>query len=108
MDLLRKNISFLQAFKVLSETQRLILLENVTPEQSKILSDIAANILRGNLRLSPDKKVLLSKHKKFLRCISDSNTSHQDRLKCIKNHPKSSLTLIEVSVYKITRLVKAK
>ena len=92
----------------MNETQSLVLLENITQEQSKVLGDIAVNILNGNLKLSQDKKTQIGKYKDFLRCIGDKGTSQRKRLQCIKNYPKACLTLIDVSLYKVLRLIKTK
>lgn len=108
MDLLKKNIDFLRAFRVLSEKQSLLLLKSITDQQAQILGDIAANILGKVLHISSNNKAELLKHKTFIRCIGTGKTSRRKRVICIKKHSKGALALIRVTADKIVRLVDSK
>lgn len=104
MDRLKRSIHFINAFKSTSKKQSLILLKHITPEQSQVLGDVAANLLKKTLLLPKGGKEKLSKHKEFVYCIGDGQTTHAHRLRCIKKDPEAALALIEVTGDKLKRL----
>lgn len=104
MDRLKRNIHFITAFKSTSAKQSLLLLKHITPEQSQVLGDIAANLLKKTLLLSKGGKEKLSKYKEFVYCIGDGETTHAHRIRCIKKDHQAALTLIEVTTEKLQRL----
>lgn len=106
MDRLKKNINFITAFKSTDKKQSLALLKYITPEQSQVLGDVAANLLKRTLSLPKGGKERLAKYKEFVYCIGDGRTSHAHRLRCIKKEPEAALTLIEVTSDKLYRLCK--
>lgn len=108
MDRLKRNIYFLCAFRSLSEKQSRLILKHITPEQSQVLGDIAANLLTKNLRLTQSGKTRLSQYKEFVYCVGARETTPASRLRCIKKQPEAALTLIEVTRDKIVRLCPAK
>lgn len=105
MERLQRNIGFIAAFKsTTSAKQAKALLKNITPEQSEVLGDIAANLIQRTLTLSAKGKESLGKYREFVYCIGDKGTTHKHRLRCIKKHPDQALILIEVTAEKLVRL----
>lgn len=104
MDRLKRHIHFIAAFKNISQKQSQTLLKYITPEQSQVLGDIAANLLQRTLKLPSGGKQQLSKYKEFIYCIGDTQTTHKERLRCIKKYPDAALTLIAVTGEKLQRL----
>jgi len=82
-----------------------LVLKQITPEQSQVLGDIAANLIKKVLKLSREAKGKLSKHRDFVYCIGDIETGHTKRLRCIKKDPEAALELIASTVDKVRRLV---
>ena len=58
-----------------STEQRTALLDTITNEQLKALTEVVHNILQGNVPLSEAHKRTLRQHKPFLRVMGDLKTS---------------------------------
>lgn len=89
-DTMSKNVKQQLAFiKLLAGSaptaQRKLLLETITKDQLLALSEIALNLLSGVLVLSPSNKKKLSKHKNFIRLLSDKKISRTSKKKAIQN-----------------------
>jgi len=68
-----------------SSNQRNLLLKSITRDQLLALSEIALNLLRGVLVLSPANKKKLSKHKSFIRLLSDKKVTQVSKKKAVES-----------------------
>lgn len=57
-----------------SSSQRKSLLDTITNEQLKALTEVTHNLLQGNIPLSQTLKRKLKQHKPFLRILGDVKT----------------------------------
>lgn len=72
---LRTHGDILKVLAKCKTRQRKALLQNITPGLLKCLCECSLNVLKGNVKLSPSQKRLLSRHKKVLRSLADRKTS---------------------------------
>lgn len=84
----KKELSFFQLFLVTSKTQRKVLLDTITNEQLRALSEITANLLRSNLTITPAQKKKLRRHKKLYLALGSSSASlrAKKKLLCRQGH----------------------
>ena len=61
-----------------------LLLQNATPDLLNAFSECSLNILKGNVRLTPHQKRILSRHKRQLRDLSKTNTSNVKKRKILQ------------------------
>lgn len=81
--LLVRNLSFLNAVVKASANEQVALISQATEDNIKALSEVALNILNGNLKISNDTKIHLEKHKSFLRKLSRSETNFEKLKKSV-------------------------
>ena len=81
-----KNKRFLDAVQQVEEKHRKKLIKNATPEQINTISEVALNILQGNIPLKEHHKKKLNKHKKSLRALASKGVSVKNRKKIINQH----------------------
>ena len=75
-EVVRKNLYFIQLLtKSPSVKQLRGLLQNITDEQLKALSEIAVNVLYGTIPLTKKTKEKLKPYKSFLTLLSDKKKS---------------------------------
>lgn len=103
----RKNIDFLKGVMCMADEQRLAVLSVATQDQAKVIGDIAANVLKKNLRVGETDKTNLQKHRDFIRLVGSQQTSHSDRLQAIRSNPEAAKALILATTTKLARAVKS-
>ena len=81
-----KNKHFLDALQQVEEKHRKKLIKGATTEQINTISEVALNILQGNVPLKAHHKKKLNKHKKSLRALASKGVSVQKRKKIINQH----------------------
>ena len=81
-----KNKHFLDALQQVEEKHRKKLIKGATTEQINTISEVALNILQGNVPLKSHHKKKLNKHKKSLRALASKGVSVQKRKKIINQH----------------------
>ena len=81
-----KNKNFLDALQQVEEKHRKKLIKGATTEQINTISEVALNILQGNVPLKEHHKKKLNKHKKSLRALASKGVSVQKRKKIINQH----------------------
>ena len=81
-----KNKHFLDALQQVEEKHRKKLIKGATTEQINTMSEVALNILQGNVPLKSHHKKKLNKHKKSLRALASKGVSVQKRKKIINQH----------------------
>ena len=81
-----KNRKFLDALQQVEEKHRKKLIKGATNEQINTISEVALNILQGNIPLKEHHKKKLNKHKKSLRALASKGISVKKRKKIINQH----------------------
>ena len=71
-----------------SKLQRKALIDTITKDQLRALTEITINLLQGILSLSPVHKSKLRKHRKLIRLIGDKSISLKTKKKslCRQTH----------------------
>lgn len=70
-DLIREQRHFLRLFVQTTPVQRKALLQTVTREQIKAFSQIAHNIIKGNVPIHQKEKRQLAKQRRLLHLLGD-------------------------------------
>ena len=81
-----KNKHFLDALQQVEEKHRKKLIKGATTEQINTISEVALNILQGNIPLQKHHKKKLNQHKKSLRALASKGVSVKTRKKIINQH----------------------
>ena len=79
MKLLKEHRHFLKLFGQTDSAQRKALLRTITPGQIKALSEIAHNIIKFRIVLTPSEKVLLRRsrrHGRLMQVLLYNEMSH--------------------------------
>lgn len=74
-DRVRRNIDFLTVLTKCNKKQRTALLEHCDKELILTLSEVAINVLKGIVHLTPAQKSKLRRFKKQLRTLADRQVS---------------------------------
>ena len=74
-DRLRQNIDFLSVLAKCNKKQRIALLEHCDKELILTLSEIAVNVLKGVVKLTPSQRAKLNRFKKHLRTLATRQVS---------------------------------
>ena len=80
---IKENIDFLRLLQAAKKPQREALLSSIQPEQVNCLCEAAHNVLRGNVKLSPDEKKKLCRYKGCMRKLAKANTGFDKRKELI-------------------------
>ena len=100
--LLQSNTYFLRFLLDTSKKQALLLLENTTPNQSLVLSEIGLNLLQ--LPLNKKEKKEVTRYNTVLKKISKKKLSAKNRQRLISKNKKaiySILQTIQLSLFKL-------
>lgn len=80
------HYSILQALATAGTRERRRLLKSVSPALIRTLAQIAANVLHGNIRLTPVQKKQLGRYKKTLRALKHKYTNVERKRKQLIQH----------------------
>jgi hypothetical protein len=82
--LVRKHSPF---FKLLltttSKLQRKVLLDSITNDQLRALTEVTVNLLQGVLPVTPDHRQKLKKYRRLIRLIGDKKVSLKTKKKAL-------------------------
>lgn len=79
-----------------SPKQRKALLNTITLDQVKALSEIAHNLIRGIIPISTQALNQLRKHRTLIRLLGDRKKSYINKKQAIKKRPSGILSLLKV------------
>ena len=79
-DRIRQNIDFLSVLAKCNKKQRTALLEHCDIELILTLSEIAVNVLKGVVKLTPSQKAKLNRFKKHLRTLSERQVAIKHKI----------------------------
>ena len=97
-DLIRQQRYFLQLFVQTSSTQRKALLDTVTHPQLRALSEIAHNIIRGKVTLTPSDQAQLKRNRRLIHLLGDKKLGNKHKQKLVRNKQRTLHLLIKIAV----------
>ena len=97
-DLIRQQRYFLQLFVQTSSTQRKALLDTVTHPQLRALSEIAHNIIRGKVTLTPSDQAQLKRNRRLIHLLGDKKLGNKHKHKLVRNKQRTLHLLIKIAV----------
>ena len=97
-DLIRQQRYFLQLFVQTSSTQRKALLDTVTQSQLRVLSEIAHNISRGKVTLTPSEQSQLKRNRRLIHLLGDKKLGNKHKQKLVRNKQRTLHLLIKIAV----------
>ena len=93
--LLQKHIPFIILVTSGDKKQTRAILNTVTDNQVRVLSEVAANTLFGNIPLTARSRDTLKKHKKLIKGLASRTLSSKTKKKAILKHQKGLVVLLE-------------
>lgn len=99
-DLIRRQRNFLGLLVHTTPPQRKALLRTITREQIKSLSQIAYNILRFTIDITPSEKAKLKRQRTFIYLLGSKTVGYQQKKEAIENNTGTVHSLVKIaSVY---------
>lgn len=84
-DLIRQQRHFLQLFVQTTPAQRKALLQTITRDQVKSLSQIAHNIIVGTVPLTPSDKDQLKHNRRLVHLLGDKKLGYKHKQRLVRN-----------------------
>jgi hypothetical protein len=94
--LLEQQNHFLELLCTTRRLQRQALLRTIDKSQLKALSEIAHNVIKGSVILSPSDKNRPKKYKRMLSVLGRKSTKRRDKLKALQNKTTAIVHLLNV------------
>lgn len=99
VELIKQQRHFIQLFvQTTSSTQRKALLHTITRNQLRALSQIAHNIIKFKIRLTPAEKVTLKRHRRLIHLLGDRTLGYQRKKGIIRKKQRLIHTLVKIAV----------
>ncbi|MES9883159.1 MAG: hypothetical protein ABW185_20030 [Sedimenticola sp.] len=93
---IKEQRHFLQLFLIASRDQRTQLLNTVSREQLKALTEIAHNVLRYVITLTPTQRSKLKRRQRTIRLLGDPTIGYTLKKKAIVRKGSDILTLLKI------------
>ena len=100
-----KNFIYLLA-ETSSQAQRKALVESITPEQFRALSQVIVNALQLNIPVDKSVVIKLQSHKKIFTTLSNRNLGARTRLKAFKNRYNPVILMLKATVPTLKAIAK--
>ena len=98
MRLIKEERHFLKLFGQTNSAQRKALLSTITQRQLKALSEIAHNIIKFRITLTPSEKVLLRRSRRHLYILSDRTLGYQRKVEALRGKQKFIHTFLKIAL----------
>ena len=98
MRLLKEHRHFLKLFGQTDSAQRKALLRTITAGQIKALSEVAHNIIKFRMVLTPSEKVLLRRSRRQLYILGDRTLGYQRKVEALGGKQKFICTLLKITL----------
>lgn len=85
-ELLEKHVTFLLMLNQANTGQRKALLKHASGDQFMAVITLIFNILRGNIPLADEDKILLSRHKKYIRILTSKTIGRRVKRELLITH----------------------
>ena len=100
VQLIRQQRHFLQLLLLTTSAQRKALLHTITRPQLRALSQIAHNILKFKIRLTPSEKKRLKRQRRLVYLLGSRKVGYQQKKVAIGDKQRLIYTLVKIaSVY---------
>lgn len=96
MELLERNIDFLNLITKVSAKQRSLVFKQLTKDQIHVIGEMAANVLGGTLDLDDNNKYRLARYKSIIRKLARRGVTSRFRGEVIRANPTAVSLLIEI------------
>jgi len=95
---MKKNVWYLHLLMTTSSTaQRRALLDTITNEQLKSLTEVTHNLLQGSIPMTETQKRNLRKHKSFLRILGHPKASFSQKREELCQKGAVVVTLLKIA-----------
>ncbi len=95
--LIRRERHFLSLLTKTTQKQRRALLNTITRDQLKAISEIVHNINKSNIILSEDQKRKLRKKRRLIYVLGQKRLGYDRKSALVKSHPRLILTLLQIA-----------
>lgn len=97
-ELIRQQRHFLLLFVQTTPTQRKVLLNTVTKDQLKVLSQIAHNIIRGTVSLNASEKEILKRDRRTVHLLGDRKLGYKHKQNLARGKQNIIYALVKIAV----------
>ena len=105
-ELIRQQRHFLQLFVQTTPSQRKVLLQTVTKPQLKALSQIAHNIIRGNIPLNSTDKTPLKRDRRLIYLLGDKRLGFVHKKRLVQSKELTLYHLVSIALPYLEPVVK--
>lgn len=98
VELVRQQRHFLCLLKSTTAAQRKALLSTITRQQLKALSQIAYNILRFKIRLTPLEKARLKRQRRVIHLLGNRAIGFEQKREAIRRKPRVIYTFVKIAL----------
>lgn len=93
--LLEDQRHFLHLLRVARKNQRKALLKTIDKSQLKALCEIAHNVIKGTIVLTPEEKLRLKRYKKTIDVLGKKSSTRKQRLRVLQRGTVAVVRLLE-------------
>lgn len=97
---------FLLLFARTTSAQRKVLLQTITRHQLRALSQIAHNIVKSKIVLTPIEKATLKRERRLVHLLGDRTLGYQHKKEAIRNKPRLICTLLNIALPYLKDILK--
>lgn len=94
--LLEDQRYFLHLLRTTNKDQRKALLNTIDKSQLKALSEIAHNVIKGTIVLTPSEKAKLKRFKKIIAILGRKSSTRKERLRVLRRGTTAIVHLLDV------------
>lgn len=95
--LVQRQSHFLKLINQTSPAQRKAILQTVTRDQVKVLSQIAYNVLRSTIKLTSSQAVRFKKQRRFVYVLANKKVGYGQKCAEIQRHTNIVYTLVKLA-----------
>lgn len=105
-ELVRKQRHFVLLFTQTTTKQRKVLLDTITVDQLKAISQIAHNIIKTVLVLTLTEKETLKKRKRLIHLLGNKRAGFKRKKKALVGNQRSVLALLKVALPHLQQVLR--
>ena len=98
VELIKEQRHFLKLFVQTTSARRKALLQTITQRQIRALSQIAHNIIKFRIKLSPTERALLKRERRLLYILGDRSLGYQRKIEALRGKQRFLSTLLKVAL----------
>ncbi len=105
-ELVRKQRHFINLLSETDQKQRKRLLETITREQVKAISQIAHNVIKSVVKLAPSEKEKLKKRRRFIHVLGNRKIGYERKRDSILSNQSALVSLIRVVAAHLEQILR--